>query len=57
MLTLVEYVLLVPDSIQSIVRQPGRPAGLLGSYSGNGPRMDPNHTKALTGLFTDAWHQ
>ena len=36
MLTLVEYVLLVPDSI---ARLPGRPAGLLASDSGTGPRM------------------
>jgi hypothetical protein len=52
MLTLVEYVLLVPDSI---ARPPGRPAGLLASDSGTGPRIEPNHTKALAGLFTAAW--
>jgi hypothetical protein len=52
MLTLVEYVLLVPDSI---ARQQGRPAGLLASDSGTGPRIEPNHTKALAGLFTAAW--
>ncbi len=40
MLTLVEYVLLVPDSI---ARLPGRPAGLRGSDSlaGTGPRIEP----------------
>ena len=52
MLTLVEYVLLVPDSI---ARLTGRPAGLLASDSGTGPRIEPNHTKALAGLFTAAW--
>ncbi len=54
MLTLVEYVLLVPDSI---ARPPGRPgpAGLLESDSGTGPRIEANHTKALAGLFTAAW--
>ena len=52
MLTLVEYVLLVPESI---ARPPGRPAGLLASDSGTGPRIDPNYTKALAGLFTAAW--
>ncbi len=54
MLTLVEYLLLVPDSI---ARPPGRPAGLLASYSGTGPRIEAlaNHTKALAGLFTAAW--
>jgi hypothetical protein len=41
MLTLVEYVLLVPDSI---ARLPGSPAGLLVSYSGTGPRIEPTHT-------------
>ncbi len=46
-LTLVEYVLLVPDSI---ARPPGRPAGLLASDSGTGPRIEANHTQA--GLFT-----
>ncbi len=51
-LTLVEYVLLVPDSI---ARPPGRPAGLLASYSGTGPRIETNHTQALAGLFTAAW--
>ncbi len=48
-LTLVEYVLLVPDSIE---RQQGSPAGLLASYSGTGPRIESNQTKALAGLFT-----
>jgi hypothetical protein len=52
MLTLVEYVLLVPDSI---ARPPGRPAGLLASDSGTCPRIEANHTKALAGLFTAAW--
>ncbi len=55
MLTLVEYVLLVPESI---ARPPGRPAGLLASDSGTSPRIEPklpNHTKALAGLFTAAW--
>ncbi len=52
MLTLVEYVLLVPDSI---ARPPGSPAGLLASDSGTGPRIEPNHTKVLAGLFTAAW--
>jgi hypothetical protein len=47
MLTLVEYVLLVPDSI---ARPPGRPACLLASDSGTCPRIEPNHTQA--GLFT-----
>jgi hypothetical protein len=51
MLTLVEYLLWVPDSI---ARQPTRPAGLLASYSGNSPHIEPNHTKALAGLFTAA---
>ncbi len=51
MLTLVEYVLLVPDSI---ARPPGRPAGLLASDSGTGPCIEANHTQALAGLFT-AW--
>jgi hypothetical protein len=51
-LTLVEYVLLVPASI---ARPPGRPAGLLASDSGTGPRIEANHTKALAGLFTAAW--
>ncbi len=54
MLTLVEYVLLVPDSI---ARPPGRPAGLLASDSGTGPRIEANHTQALAGLFTAAWHK
>ncbi len=49
MLTLVEYVLLVPDSI---ARQQGRPAGLLASDSGASPRIEPNQTQALAGLFT-----
>ncbi len=31
------------------------PAGLLASDSGTGPCIDPNHTKALAGLFTAAW--
>jgi hypothetical protein len=52
MLTLVEYVLSVPDSIE---RLPARPAELLASYSGTGPRIEPNHTQALAGLFTAAW--
>jgi hypothetical protein len=52
MLTLVEYVLLVPDSI---VRPPCRPAGLLASDSGTVPRIEANHIKALAGLFTAAW--
>jgi hypothetical protein len=43
MLTLVEYILLVPDSI---ARLPGRPAGFLASDSGKGPRIEPNHTQA-----------
>ncbi len=51
-LTLVEYVLLVPDSI---ARLPGRPASLLASYSGTCPRIEQNHTRALAGLFTAAW--
>ena len=51
-LTLVEYVLLVPASI---ARPLGRPAGLLASDSGTGPRIEANHTKALAGLFTAAW--
>jgi hypothetical protein len=55
MLTLVEYVFLVPDSI---ARQLGRPAGLLASNSGTAPCIEANHTKALAGnagLFTAAW--
>jgi hypothetical protein len=48
----VEYVLLVPDTIALL---PGRPAGLLESDSGTGPRINANHTKALAGLFTAAW--
>ncbi len=36
--SLVEYVLFVPDSI---ARLPGRPAGLRGSDSGTGPRIEP----------------
>jgi hypothetical protein len=52
MLTLVEYVLLVPDSI---ARLPGRPVCLLASDSGTGPHIEANHTKALAGLFTAAW--
>jgi hypothetical protein len=51
-LTLVKYVLLVPDSIALL---PGRPAGLLASDSGTGPHIKANHTKALAGLFTAAW--
>ncbi len=47
MLTLMEYVLLIPDSI---ARPLGRPAGLLVSDSGTIPRIEPNHTQA--GLFT-----
>ncbi len=34
---------------------PGCSAGLLASDSGNCPRIDPNHMKALAGLFTAAW--
>jgi hypothetical protein len=54
MLTLVQYVLLVPDSNACLQ---GRPAGLLACYSGTGPgpRIEPNHTQALAGLFTAAW--
>ncbi len=55
MLTLVEYVLLVPDSI---ARPRGRPAGLLASDSDTGQRIEPNHTttaRALAGLFTATW--
>ena len=33
----------------------GPPAGLLASDSGTGPRIEPNHTQALAGLFTAAW--
>jgi hypothetical protein len=47
MLTLVEYILLVPDSI---ARPPGRPAGLLVSDSVTDPYIEPNSTQA--GLFT-----
>jgi hypothetical protein len=54
MLTLVEYVLLVPDSI---ARPQGRPACLLASDSGNSPRIEPNHTQTLAGLSTAAWQQ
>ncbi len=49
MLTLVEYVLLVPDSI---ARPPGRPARLLASNAC--PCIEANNTKALAGLFTAA---
>jgi hypothetical protein len=28
---------------------------LLASYSGTGPRIEPNHTQALAGVFTAAW--
>ncbi len=56
MLTLVdsdsEYRLWVPNSI---LRPPARPAGLLASDSGTGPRIEPNHTQALAGVFTAAW--
>ncbi len=52
MLTLVEYLLWVPDSF---ARPPARPAGLLASDSGTGPHIEPNHTQALAGLFTAAW--
>ena len=52
MLTLVEYLLWVPNSI---ARPPARPAGLLASDSGTCPRIEPNHTQALAGLFTAAW--
>ncbi len=44
MLTLVEYEMLVPDSI---ARLPDRPADLLASDSGTGSRIEANHTKAL----------
>jgi hypothetical protein len=58
MLTLVKYLLVlwVPDSIAR-PPGPGRPAGLLASDSGTGPRIEPNlnHTKALAGLFIAAW--
>ncbi len=54
-LTLSQYILGVPDSI---VRLPG-PASLHPSDSGSSPRIasEPNHTKALAGLFTAAWQQ
>jgi hypothetical protein len=52
MLTRVAYGFSVPDSI---VRPLGSPAGLLVSDSGTGPHIEPNYTKALTGLFTAAW--
>ncbi len=44
-------VLWVPDSIAHL---PG-PASKLASISGTGPHIEPNHTKALAGLFTAAW--
>ncbi len=50
-LTLVEYVLWVLDSI---VRLPGRPAGLLASDSGTGPRIESNHTYWQADLLTTA---
>ncbi len=50
-LTLAEYILWVPDSI---ARLPG-PAAVLASNSGTGPYIEPNHRKALAGLFTAAW--
>ena len=40
---------------ESIARPPGCPAGLLASDSGTGPRIEPNHTRALADLFTVAW--
>ncbi len=49
MLSLVEYILLVPDSI---ARPLGRPAGLLASDSRTGPSIEANHTQA--GLLTTA---
>ncbi len=52
MLTPVEIVLLVPDSI---ARPLGSPPGLLVSDSGTCAHIEPNHTKALAGLFTAAW--
>jgi hypothetical protein len=39
----------------SIAHMPG-PACLLASSSGIGPSIEPNHTKAVAGLFTAAWH-
>ncbi len=54
MLTLVEYVVLVPDSI---ARLPGRPACLLASDSGTCPRIEPNHTQALAVFSTAALQQ
>ncbi len=39
-----EYVLSVPDSI---ARPPGRPAGLLASDLGAGPRIEPNYTRFI----------
>ncbi len=44
---------MVPDSFACL---PGRPAGLLASYSGTCPHIEPNHTKALAVfiLFTVA---
>ncbi len=50
-LTLVEYVLLVPDSI---ARPQGRPACLLASDLGTGPRIESNHTHWQAGLLTTA---
>jgi hypothetical protein len=52
MMTLVEYLLWVPESI---ARPPARPAGLLASDSGTCPLIEPNQTQALAGLFTAAW--
>ncbi len=52
-LTLANYILWVPDSIARL--QGPLPASLLASDSGTGPVIEPNQTKALTGLFTAAW--
>ncbi len=58
--TLMEYVLLVPDSESIALPGPpgpaaAGPAGLIASDSGTGPRIEPNQTRALAGLFTAAW--
>jgi hypothetical protein len=61
MLTLVEYLFWVPDSIARQPAQAAQPdclraiqACLLASGSDTDPRIEPNHT-ALAGLFTAAW--